>query len=69
MLVHATHDSNITLQVMNLTGQIISSQSLQLKAGDNSLSFDISKLQVGMYSANIYNAQTKTESVNPFIKE
>jgi len=67
--MHADHDSNISFQVINLNGQIISCQIFRLKTGDNSLTLDISKLPDGIYSTRFYNGQTKTESGNRFVKE
>lgn len=63
------HDANIELQVINSTGQITSNATYALMAGDNSLKVDVSKLPAGIYSARIFNPQTKAQSVNRFVKE
>ncbi|HYV92573.1 MAG TPA: T9SS type A sorting domain-containing protein [Chitinophagales bacterium] len=69
IMMYAAHASNIDLQVLNVNGQIISNNQYTLKAGYNFLRMDVSELSSGIYCARILDGQTKTQSVNRFIKE
>jgi hypothetical protein len=69
IMMHAIHATDIEMQVTNVNGQIISSNSYTLKSGDNFLRIDVSKLPAGIYCARILDLQTKAQSVNRFIKE
>lgn len=59
LTINADKNERITYSLIDLAGRVLQSKSVSLAAGSNTLTIDVSKLVVGVYSLSIQGEQTK----------
>ncbi|MEO5674657.1 MAG: T9SS type A sorting domain-containing protein, partial [Chitinophagales bacterium] len=61
--------ADVKINVMDLTGKIISETRLTLTAGVNSIVFDVSSILPGIYTVQVLNTQTLEQGISKFVKD
>ncbi len=69
LMIAAAHADVVEIQMLNVNGQMILSQSNIIHAGDNVLKLDVSQLPSGIYSLQVINQQTHSQSISRFVKQ
>jgi hypothetical protein len=57
MNVRLTEADNVTIKLINLSGKVVSSETVEAKAGDNILSVYTKALPRSSYELHLYNSK------------
>lgn len=59
MNVRLTEADNVTIKIINLSGKVVSSETVEAKAGDNILSVYTKALPRSSYELHLYNSKNQ----------
>jgi hypothetical protein len=63
-----SHSSQVQVQVIDISGKLVSEMAYSLLAGSNTIKIDVFNLNAGIYSVRILNPVTKAQAINKFVK-